>query len=159
MRGIEIEVPDQSDALPPSVLKEQAKRNKPSVQSIIDSIPPPSSKYVPIAVPFRSPQAEETLRLINHTSYSLFSLFFSFNMLEIIAENTNLKASKEYFLNNSKRRRRRWHHISASEIGAFLGILLYMSYTLMPRISDYWNIDPVGSLMSAAFAAPALSLL
>ena len=86
MRGIEIEVPDQSDALPPSILKEQAKKNIPSVQSIIDSMPPPSSNYCLISIPFRKPQPDETLRLINQTPFSLFSLFFSFEMLEIIVK-------------------------------------------------------------------------
>jgi hypothetical protein len=106
MRGIEIEVPDQSDALPSSVLKEQAKKNKPSVQNIIDSIPPPSSKYTPISVPLRSPQPGETLTLINQTPYSLFRLFISSDLCEIVAKNTNLKASKKHFSNSSKHQRR-----------------------------------------------------
>jgi hypothetical protein len=142
MRGIEIEVPDQSDVLPPSVLKESVRKNRPSVQSIIDSIPPPSSNYSSIIVPFRTPEAEETLSLIPQTPLSLFHLFFSFNIFETMAKNTNLKASKRNDLNNVKPRQRVWHDTSASEVGAFLGILLYMGYTLMPRIADYWNIDP-----------------
>ena len=141
MRGIEIEVPDQSDVLPPSVLKEQAKKNKPSVQSIIDSIPPPSSRYSPVSVSFRPPQADEMLRLRTQTPFSLFSLYFSSELLEIMAQNTNLKASKEYSTNNFKHRRV-WHSTSAAEIGVFLGILLYMGYTLMPRTTDYWITDP-----------------
>ena len=137
MRGIEIEVPDQSDTLPPSVLKEQSKRNKPSMKSIIDSIPPPSSSYSPISIPFRSPQPYETLGLIKQTPYSLFSLFFSSDLLRIVAENTNLKANKKY--SRDSKEQRRWHDTSAAEIGAFLGILLYMGLARMPRITDYWN--------------------
>ena len=50
-------------------------------------MPPPSSNYCPISIPFRKPQPDETLRLINQTPFSLFCLFFSFEMLEIIAKN------------------------------------------------------------------------
>ena len=154
MRGIEIEVPDQSDALPPSILKEQAKKNKPSVQSIIDSMPPPSSNYCPISIPFRKPQPDETLRLINQTPFSLFCLFFSFEMLEIIAKNTNLKVKKKYALNDIKRRQ--WHDTSSSEVGAFLGILLYMGYTLMPRLTDYWNTSPKFAIHDMVIQAMSL---
>jgi hypothetical protein len=104
MRDIEIEVLDQSDALLLSVLKEQIKRNKPSVQSIINFISFPSSNYSPILIPFRKPQSDETLRLINQTSFSLFCLFFSFEMLEIIAKNINLKVKRENARNDIKRR-------------------------------------------------------
>ena len=118
MKGIEIEVPDQSDVLPPSVLKEQAKKNPPSVQSIIDSIPPSSSRYSPVSVSFRPPQADEMLRLRTQTPFSLFSLFFSSELLEIMAQNTNLKAGKEYSTNNFKHRRL-WHSTSAAENRCF----------------------------------------
>ena len=140
MRGNEVEVPDQSDVVPSSILKEQAKKNKPNVQSIIESMPQPSSKYAPMIVPFRSPQAEETLIMTKQTPFSLFSLFFSFNLCETIAKNTNLKASKEY--SRTTKYQRLWHDTVASEIGAFVGILLYMGYAQMPRITDYWNTNP-----------------
>lgn len=78
--------------------------------------------------------------MINQTPISLFRLFFSFEMLEIIAENTNLKAKRENARNDTKRLT--WHDTSSSEIEAFLGILLYMGYTLMPRVNDYWNTSP-----------------
>jgi hypothetical protein len=106
MRGIEIEIPDQSDALPSSVLKEQVKRNKLSVQNIIDSILSSSSKYTSISISLRSPQSGETLTLINQTSYSLFRLFISSDLCEIVAKNINLKASKKHFSNSFKHQRR-----------------------------------------------------
>lgn len=139
MRGIEVEVLDQSDALPPSVLKEQAKKNKPSVQSIISSIPPPSPTYAPIIVPFRASRPDERLTIISQTSFSLFSLFFDSDLCEIVAKNTNLKANNEY--SRESKEQRRWHDTFASGIGAFLGILLYIGLALMPRITDYWNIS------------------
>jgi hypothetical protein len=154
MRGIEIEVPDQSDVLPPSIVKEQTKKNKPSVQSIIDSIPSPSFTYSPIVVPFRSPQSDETLTMINQTPYSLFSLFFSSDLCEIVAKNTNLKANKEYFRNSKEQRH--WHDTCASEIGAFLGILLYMGLALMPRITDYWSTNPKCAIHELVIQAMSL---
>lgn len=140
MRGIEIELPNQSDALPLSVLKEYSKRNKLSVKSIVDSLPPSSSKYTPISVPFRAPQPYETLSLINQTPYSLFSLFVSLDLLKIIAKNTNFKASKEY--SRTTKYQRRWHGTSASEIGAFMRVLLYMGYMRMPRGRDIGTSIP-----------------
>ena len=137
MRDIEIEILDQSNALLFSILKEQIKKNKLSVQSIIEFISSSSSSYSSISVLFRAPQSNETLRLINQTSLSLFRLFFSFEMLEIVTKNINLKVEKKNAHEDIKRRK--WHDTSLSEIGAFLGILLYMSYTFMSRLTDYWN--------------------
>jgi hypothetical protein len=135
MRGIEIEVPDQSDVLLFSIVKEQIKKNKSSVQSIIDSISSPSFTYFSIVVSFRSSQSNETLIMINQTPYSLFSLFFSFDLCEIVIKNINLKANKKYFRNSKEQRH--WHDTCASEIEAFLEILLYMRLALMSRIIDY----------------------
>ena len=75
-------------------------------------------------------------------------------MLEIIAKNTNLKAKKKYALNDIKRRQ--WHDTSSSEVGAFLGILLYMEYTLMPRLTDYWNTSPKFAIHDMAIQAMSL---
>ena len=61
-------------------------------------------------------------------------------MLQIIANNTNLKANLERI--QDFKQQRSWHKITAAEIGAFLGILLYISYTFVPRTRDYWNIEP-----------------
>ena len=75
-------------------------------------------------------------------------------MLEIIAKNTNLKAKKKYALNDIKRRQ--WHDTSSSEVGAFLGILLYMGYTLMPRLTDYWNTSPKFAIHDMGIQAMSL---
>ena len=74
------------------------------------------------------------------THYSLFSLFISFNLLQIIANHTNLKADRGRV--QVTKHQRQWYPTNLSEIGAFLGILLYMGYTPMPRIRDFWNVNP-----------------
>ena len=71
-------------------------------------------------------------------------------MLEIIAKNTNLKAKKKYAVNDIKRRQ--WHDTSSSEVEAFLGILLYMGYTLMPHFTDYWNTSVRDKMSSISIA-------
>jgi hypothetical protein len=129
MRDIEEEIPNQSNVLPPLVIKEHAKKHKLSVQSIIDSISFPSIRYSPIFVSPRASQLNETLTIISQTPYSLFSLFFCFDLFEIVAKNTNNKANKKYSRDNKKQRA--WHDTSASEIEAFLGILLYMRLALI----------------------------
>ena len=51
MRGIEIEVFNQSDVISVVIAKEK----KPNVKKIIDDLPPLSPKYVSINVFFRKP--------------------------------------------------------------------------------------------------------
>ena len=130
MRGIEIEVPDQSDVVPSEILNQQKGKQKLSVDEITKSLPPLSSKYSPIFVPYRKP--ESILASKEQTPYSLFSLFISSNLLQIIANHTNLKADRERV--QVTKHQRPWYPTNLSEIGAFLGILLYMGYTPMPRI-------------------------
>ena len=139
MRGIEIEVPNQPNALPPFIEKKRVKRNKPLLESIIDSIPSPSFKYSPIAVPLRLSESYETLKIKKQILFDLFLFFFDLNIFKIIAENINLKVNKEYSRNSQHQRY--WHDIFVFEIDAFLRILLYMSYARMPRIADYWNTN------------------
>ena len=137
MRSIEIEISDQSDVLLSSVLKESIKKNKFSVQSIIDFISFSSSNYSSINVLFRTSKTKKTLSFISQTSLSLFHLFFSFNVFEIMIKNINLKTSKRDDSNNVKSRWRVWHDTSVFEVEIFLRILLYMNYTSLSRIADY----------------------
>ncbi len=89
MRGTEIEVPDQSDAILASIVKEK----KSDVQKIIDDLPFCSSKYSLIRVPFRKFMLSDMLRFKDQTSLSIFQLFIFSNLLQIIAKHINLKAS------------------------------------------------------------------
>ena len=40
-------------------------------------------------------------------------------------------------------RQRAWTPATGPEIGAFFGILRYMGYARMPRVVDYWTINPL----------------
>lgn len=132
MRGIEIEVPDQSDVIPAKIAKEK----KPSVQKIIDDLPPCSEKYVPMNISFRPPRPHHVLREKTHTPFSLFSLFFSSSLLQMIAEHTNIQADLKR--SQADDPQGPWSPARGAEIGAFFGILLYMGYARMPRVEDYW---------------------
>ena len=74
------------------------------------------------------------------TPYNLFSFFISSNLLQIIANHTNLKADRERV--QVTKHQRLWYPTNLSEIGTFLGTLLYMGYTPMPRIRDFWIVNP-----------------
>lgn len=91
MRGTEIKVPDQSDKIPTQILKEK----KPQVQALIADLPPCSPKYAPIEVPFRKPAPNPLLQNKQHSPLSLFQLFISSHFLQIVSDNTNLKARLE----------------------------------------------------------------
>jgi hypothetical protein len=56
-----------------------------------------------------------------------------------MAEHTNIKAHLERV--EAFGHVRSWHDTTAAEIGAFVGILLYMGLLPRPRIADYWNYD------------------
>ncbi len=58
VREIEIEIPDQSDVVPPNILKGK----KHDVQKLIDDLPPLSSNYTPILISYRDPVPAEELQ-------------------------------------------------------------------------------------------------
>jgi hypothetical protein len=93
MRGVEIEVPDQSDVISARIIKE--KKRDP--QKIIDELSPCSSKYCSIRVPFRKPNVNdlERLQIKEQTSLSIFQLFIFSSILQIMSNNINIKAGLE----------------------------------------------------------------
>lgn len=153
MRSIEIEIPDQSDVVPPGILKNKKK----NVDFLIKELPPCSTRYVPFLVPNRPPMPHEKLRKKAQTPYSLFMLYVPFCLLEIIAKHTNVKANLERVQVSNQQRA--WHDTTTAEIGAFIGVLLYMGIVHMPRTPDYWNVDSIhpvhGQSQSQAQLSPA----
>ncbi len=93
MRGIEIEVPDQSDVIPARIIKE--KKRDP--QKIIDELSSCSSKYALIRVPYRKPKVNdlEMLQIKEQTPLSIFQLFISSSLLQIMSNNINIKTDLE----------------------------------------------------------------
>ena len=134
-KGIEVEIPDQSDVVPSNILKGKKK----NVDSLIDKLPTCSPDYTPLIIPNRPPMPHAELRRKRQTPYSLFQLFVPLFLLQIISDHTNLKARLERV--EESKQQRSWHATTASEIGAFIGVLLYMGVAAMPRVPDYWNID------------------
>jgi hypothetical protein len=131
MQGTEIEVPDQSDIIPQRIIKEK----KPDVQTIIDDLAPCSSKYVPIRVPYIKPMLSDELRSKQHTFLSIFQLPISSTLLQIMANNTNINADLKR--DEVTHQQRSWQKITEAEIEAFMSILLYMGYTMLPSTRDY----------------------
>ena len=146
---IEIEIPDQSDVVPPNILKGKTKE----VNILINSLPRCSSNYVPLNYSIRAPMPHEELREKNHTPYSLFQLFIPFSLLQTMAFHTNKKAGLER--SGYSKWQREWYDTSDAEIGAFIGILLYMGIGKLPRMREYWNVDfnrPFNSLIINAMS-------
>lgn len=137
---IEIEIPDQSDVVPSNILKGKKK----NVDSLIDKLPKCSPAYKPLKIPKRAPMPHEELRGKHLSPYALFQLFVPSFVLQIISNHINLKAELER--DKKDRRQRTWHATTASEIRAFIGVLLYMGVAFMPRVPDYWNVDPKRSI-------------
>ena len=153
MRGIEIEVPDQSDVVPSEILNQQKGKQKFNVDGITKSLLSLSSKYSPIFVLYRKPVSMIPSK--EQTPYRLFSLFISSNLLQIIANHTNLKADREHV--QVTKNQRQWYPTNQSEIGAFLGILLYMGYTAISRIRDFWNVNPKLAIYSIFLKSMSLT--
>ncbi len=135
MRSTEIEIPDQSDVIPASIAKEK----KHDVQKIIDDLPSCSPKYSLIDVPFRNPKPSEMLQSQQQTPLSIFQLFISSTLLQIMTNHTNLKTSLKRV--EETRHQRHWHDTTDPEIEAFIDILLYMRCTILSRIREYWNTN------------------
>jgi len=68
--------------------------------------------------------------------YSIFSLFFSLEQIEIIIKNTNI-----YAYSKNAREGRKWKDLTIREFRIWLAILIYTSIFKLPSIKDYWNRD------------------
>ena len=68
--------------------------------------------------------------------YSIFSLFFTTEVLTIIIKNINTYGARHY-----RYLKTLWQDILVTELRAFLNILTYRSLYLYLRHKDFWNID------------------
>src|SRR6266540_5543983 len=68
--------------------------------------------------------------------YSIFSLFFSLEQIEIIIKNTNIYAYSKNAGEGCK-----WKDLTIGEFRIWLAILIYASIFKLPSIKDYWNRD------------------
>ncbi|PKY32993.1 hypothetical protein RhiirB3_394451 [Rhizophagus irregularis] len=68
--------------------------------------------------------------------YSIFSLFFSLEQIEIIVKNTN-----KYAYMKDAGEGRKWKELTIKEFRIWLAILIYAGVFKLPSIRDYWNRD------------------
>lgn len=74
--------------------------------------------------------------------FSLYKLFFTDYILEMIVEETNkyaLQCINNSSSNNSRRHQQAWQPVTKSEMDTFIGILLIMGVTQLPDIKLYWS--------------------
>lgn len=74
--------------------------------------------------------------LLSPSPYSLFSLFFSPEQIEIIVKNSN----KYAYVKNAGEGRS-WKELTTKEFKIWLAILIYAGVFKLPSIRDYWNKD------------------
>ncbi|GBC08628.1 hypothetical protein RclHR1_08270005 [Rhizophagus clarus] len=74
--------------------------------------------------------------LLLPSPYSIFSLFFSLEQIEIIVKNTN----KYAYVKNAGEGRN-WKKLTTKEFKIWLAILIYAGVFKLPSIRDYWNKD------------------
>ncbi|GBB97600.1 hypothetical protein RclHR1_03010003 [Rhizophagus clarus] len=74
--------------------------------------------------------------LLSPLPYSIFSLFFSLEQIEIIVKNTN----KYAYVKNAGEGRD-WKELTTKEFKIWLAILIYAGVFKLPSIRDYWNKD------------------
>jgi hypothetical protein len=69
--------------------------------------------------------------------YSLFTLFFSDDLIALLSSNTNKYAKAK----NAGQSGREWHETTASDIKIFIAILIYIGVHISPSNEDYWRTD------------------
>ena len=103
--------------------------------------------------PRRAPQPIYPAETELDSPYALFSLFWTPEMFEVLATNTNAYALKEGAVargigGNGVRRccedtmnQRIWYTTNANELRVYIGILLYMSLHPEGEVATYWHRD------------------
>ena len=95
------------------------------------------SKFEPLECPFFSHQINLPISIDSKNAFSIWSLFFSPEQLQIIADNTNkhqLASAKAHGPHA-----RRWVDISVVELYAYLAILITMGLHPENDIENYWS--------------------
>ena len=103
--------------------------------------------FHPLVVPPRHRKLNFPPNVQPNDAYALFSLFFSDDILNIIARNTNTfayvrESRLEQEKPNRKRKKKPWQHTSICELKAYLGVFIYESICHQQRRRTYWNRDP-----------------
>lgn len=77
----------------------------------------------------------QTIYLSNesYTSYLIFFLFFTSDILNIIISNTN-----KYTISKLSEGKRLWQNLILLELRIFIAMLIYMGIFKLSSIKDYW---------------------
>ena len=103
--------------------------------------------FKPVIVAERPPKICLPKDILPDNAYGIFSLFFTNEILETIAKNTNKYAvQREARLRresgrHGKRPKDPWVNTSVAELRAFLGVLIYRSVYPQSQRSSYWTIN------------------
>jgi hypothetical protein len=73
----------------------------------------------------------------------IFDLFFSKDLLTLMARNTNLYAAEKRKQNQQKEEKelggRLWKPVKVVELRCWFGVMIYMGLVKEPAVSDYWR--------------------
>lgn len=83
------------------------------------------------------------LPLQNKPPENLYGLFFDNELFENITLFTNLYAAIQLENNPDNTFCKTWKNTTVDELKNFLGLVKYMGYLVLPKISDYWKKDAI----------------
>ena len=102
--------------------------------------PPPKPQPIPPFKPMKITQMTHGLgKLPSHmasTPYSVFSLFFSDDLLQKIVEHTN-EYAENHCTNTNKPHARKWYSTSLKELRAYIATCIYMGVHSESSVPEY----------------------
>ena len=134
---------DSSDSFdsPASLPRETSKKRKRTLEEVTAAITSLKDlKYEPLVLNKQAPQLNLPSGLNMRSSYSLFSLFFTEEIFEKIANSTNAYAHLKRHVDDEKEfQGRSWKNTNAAEIKVFFATLIYMGVHNSSRLDLYWR--------------------
>uniref|UniRef100_A0A8B9GL59 PiggyBac transposable element-derived protein domain-containing protein n=1 Tax=Astyanax mexicanus TaxID=7994 RepID=A0A8B9GL59_ASTMX len=100
-------------------------------------IAPSVSRFQPARKP-----GPQLISSSTYTPLELFKLFFPFETVQTMCQNTNKQAAK----NLSEGKKYKWTDLDVEDFYKYCGLVLYMSLVKVDSISDYWRQDHLFSL-------------
>jgi len=106
-----------------------------------------ADNYIGNNIPFTGSQSFNMPDEPHDNPSEIFKLFLTDDIIGLIVAETNIFAND--FINGPastpaiRNKYRTWTAVDDDEICKFLGVLFVMGIVKKPRISDYWEVDPV----------------
>ena len=127
--------------MPPKAEAPAGKRKR-TLQEVITELKPVDEvEYQPLRSTLREPELRLPADTDINDPYTLFSLFFTNDIIETIAKSTNLYAQRKRreFYQDTVIQGRTWKPTNAAEIRVFLGVVIYMGVHKSPAIKHYFE--------------------